>query len=357
MDFDVIVVGGGPAASGAATHVRKQDRTVMIIAKKRRHGPRTEVICPDVKQELQLFGLARDVIPALGRVCHAISASWGAPTPFVQSFFGHPYGDSLIVERQSFDTRLLQFAVAAGARVVDGTFGGAVHDGIQWRVTCHDASGAHVFTSRLLVDATGRSAAVARTIGSVPILCDRLIGISAVIPQSSPSLLQVIASREGWWYAIPLVTGETFACLITDADIARDLNATTISDWMSLARRALPEQPQTRPATLGVYACHSAVLQHMGEHWLAVGDAAASYDPLSAVGVLHALRSARCAANAITRLLDGDTRSLGSYAAQERHAFVTYLHHRAKQYGLERRFSDQPFWERRNRIPMMAAGI
>jgi flavin-dependent dehydrogenase len=348
-DFDVIIVGSGPAGLSAAVHIRKQDRTVAIVANNGRRGSAKDVICPDVKEELQLLGMARDAIHVLGRACHAISASWATPTPLVQSFFGHSYGDSLIVERQSFDTTLRQLAISAGTKLLDGAFGEAIYHGRQWHVMCRNASGAHAFTSRMLVDASGRSAFVARAVGVIPKRYDRLIGASAVIRLSSPSLLQVIAAREGWWYTIPSAADETIACLMTDADIARDLNAVTISEWVRLARQALPEQPQVWPATLRVHACETAVLPQMGEHWIAVGDAAASYDPLSGIGVLHALRSARYAAKAIAQVLSGDTRALGLYAEQERQAFATYLHHRRHHYGLARRFSSHLFWERRKK--------
>lgn len=345
--FDVMVIGAGPAGLGTAIYIGNQNRSVAVVANNLRRGSDIDVICPDVKEELQLLGMANDAIHLLGPACHAISASWGAPTPIIHSFFGHSYGDSLIVERKSFDKTLTQLAITAGAELLDGTFGDAVYDGTLWHVMCRHAGRMHAFTSRVLVDASGRSAVLARALGIVPKRYDRLIGISAVVPLSSPSILQVIAAPEGWWYAIPSSADETLACLITDADIARDLHAVRIAEWVRLARHALPEHPRAWPAALRVRDCHTAMLPHMGEDWVAVGDAAASYDPLSGIGVLHALRSARYAAKAITQLLSGDSRALRLYARQERQAFATYVYHRRNQYGIARRFSSHLFWQRR----------
>jgi flavin-dependent dehydrogenase len=88
----------------------------------------------------------------------------------------------------------------------------------------------------------------------------------------------------------------------------------------------------------------------MGAGWIAVGDAAARFDPLAATGVLHALRSGRGASKAIVSYLQGDDGALVDFGRSELKMFTSYLRIRQHQYALERRFPDHAFWTRRKAI-------
>jgi 2-polyprenyl-6-methoxyphenol hydroxylase-like FAD-dependent oxidoreductase len=85
-----------------------------------------------------------------------------------------------------------------------------------------------------------------------------------------------------------------------------------------------------------------------GAGWLAVGDAACSFDPLSSHGVTWALESGLAAARALDASFRGDRRALDDYADRVEAAFHNYLQARADFYGRERRWPDSPFWRRRH---------
>jgi flavin-dependent dehydrogenase len=94
-----------------------------------------------------------------------------------------------------------------------------------------------------------------------------------------------------------------------------------------------------------------------GDAWLAVGDAAQAYDPLSSQGIDKALRTASHAGHMIHYALTDrpqGTAGLGSgnayirqYDVQQRQLWQTYLSQRDFYYGIQRRWSDRPFWQRR----------
>jgi 2-polyprenyl-6-methoxyphenol hydroxylase-like FAD-dependent oxidoreductase len=100
-----------------------------------------------------------------------------------------------------------------------------------------------------------------------------------------------------------------------------------------------------------VVAAHSAWLPRVAApSWLAVGDAAASHDPLSASGIVRALDSAVHAAHAIhSSLVDGRMGPLAEYEARQAQAYRRYAETRARYYQLEQRWPDAPFWRRRQR--------
>jgi flavin-dependent dehydrogenase len=84
-----------------------------------------------------------------------------------------------------------------------------------------------------------------------------------------------------------------------------------------------------------------------GNNWLAVGDAAIAFDPLSSQGTYHALKSGLLAARAIENCLVGDQTALGEYAREIQKRFGQYLSMRAVHYGQEQRWSSSAFWQRR----------
>src|SRR5690606_11390047 len=94
-----------------------------------------------------------------------------------------------------------------------------------------------------------------------------------------------------------------------------------------------------------------------GDGWMAVGDAAQAYDPLSSQGMDKALRSGSHAGHMIhyaltdspqgVHGLDGSNRYLHRYHEQQQQLWQAYLSHRDYYYRAHTRWADQPFWQRR----------
>ena len=87
----------------------------------------------------------------------------------------------------------------------------------------------------------------------------------------------------------------------------------------------------------------------VGEAWLAVGDAAMSFDPLSSEGISKGLQMGRAAADAAAAFCQGKSSPLADYARDADAAFAEYLDARCNFYAAERRWPDSPFWKRRRR--------
>ncbi|MEE8586474.1 MAG: hypothetical protein V3T83_16655 [Acidobacteriota bacterium] len=65
-----------------------------------------------------------------------------------------------------------------------------------------------------------------------------------------------------------------------------------------------------------------------GEGWLAAGDAAISFDPLSSQGILTALYAGLKAAEALQSHLSGNPGALDSYSRDLESVYSHYLHNR-----------------------------
>jgi flavin-dependent dehydrogenase len=98
-----------------------------------------------------------------------------------------------------------------------------------------------------------------------------------------------------------------------------------------------------------VTAAHdSALIPRVGDGWLAAGDAARSFDPLSSQGLFHALYTGLTSAGVVERFLSGDASGLADYAARLADIDAAYLRNWKEWYGQERRWPDHEFWRRRS---------
>ena len=230
------------------------------------------------------------------------------------------------------------------------------------------------------MDASGRAALVAERQGAARIADDRLVACTvcfrdrpaAPAPSATPSSAAdsapaaaqaatygdptplVEAGELGWWFSAPLPDGRHVVTFFTDADLARPLRLRDTAAWSALLaygapltyRRladAIPDGPgQLRPAD-------SVILDRLtGADWLAVGDAASTFDPLSSHGIVKALRHAGIAAYAIADHRRGAPLALAKYAALLRREFAEFLDAKRGFYREETRWPDSPFWRRRH---------
>ncbi len=193
--------------------------------------------------------------------------------------------------------------------------------------------GKTVVSAKYLVDATGRSRALARRLRARIEVHDRLLGLTASVsgdqsPVKIRSML-IESTPFGWWYAAPTPKGHVLA-VFTDADLA-------------------PREVRRR---LRPVAANSA-FTHMeaGQGWLPVGDACASHDPLCGWGVCRAMTNGLRAADAIEAFLaNGRSSQIEDYRHHCYQQYESYIKGLTKHYLIERRWPSAPFWERRHRL-------
>lgn len=85
----------------------------------------------------------------------------------------------------------------------------------------------------------------------------------------------------------------------------------------------------------------------MGREWLAIGDAAAVFDPLAAQGIHKALEDGIAAGMAVAAVAERGDSIAAEVAHVHRDRFDEYLANRDYFYALEQRWAKAPFWTRR----------
>jgi flavin-dependent dehydrogenase len=237
---------------------------------------------------------------------------------------------------------LLDAADDARATLIRGaTLDALSYDGASWRVRADRTE----MNARYMVDTTGRASTVARICGAQRVAIDQLVGLTAFFesrgaddPHGKFTFIE--ASEEGWWYSAPLPGSRLVVAYFTDSNLA------DVSRFDALVPRHTRERMSAYTMTVPprVASANTARLSSViGSAWLAAGDAAVSFDPLSSQGILTALESAIDAAQAIA------TDSFATYAELVTQRYRDYLVDRARYYALETRWPESAFWMRRQR--------
>jgi flavin-dependent dehydrogenase len=211
-----------------------------------------------------------------------------------------------------------------------------------------------------LIDATGRRCVIARRQGVRRRTDDTLVAFFAVfspsddsrrVDQDSRTLIE--ATPDGWWYTALLPSKQRVVVCLTDADLTQRTSdigcmyisllscAERIRACLAAHRYILQTIPKVAPANT------SRLDRTTGSGWLAVGDAAFSFDPLSAQGIVTSLYTGMKAGEALVGRLAGNLDAIANYGNRLEEIYNAYLRNRSRYYMLEERWVERPFWRRR----------
>jgi len=348
--YDAVVFGKGPAASVFAIQMTRRGRTVLLVPPSFQPSakPFGETLAPRGEFLLRQMGIASECLAGQSPTDFVLS-SWREPRLERTDLRFDPHGQMWHVNRPVFDNALLARATASGAAVLDRNHHmpvrlGRTADG--WKI--HFDSG-NALTAGCLVDATGRSAFLARLFGSQRVVKDRLVALSRICEQSREvrSLL-IEATSRGWWYSFPLPSEKLLVAFVTDPRIEKLSENRRESFWHAM----LNEAPHTKTRCgisfqeLSVASVESASLDPMsGDAWIAIGDAAITFDPLSSHGLTSAIEQATKAAEILSQ--HADQSALSAFDSERIGLFEKYQAQRLHFYRSVRRFSGQAFWRER----------
>ncbi len=345
---EILVLGGGPAGTLAAIHLRRLGFAVTVLWLGRPFDA-LEGLSPRVAEALRHAGCEM----ALSGIGPAVPrrATWNAARIEVN--------EEYLIDRAAFDAALREDARAAGAGIIEGRMVSSTRGRDSWLVSLRRRDGRlEAVTASFLVDARGRRAPRSGRTGlrGLPTLAlSRFYTVGEAAPGSF-----VTGFADGWIWGACLDGGRAMVAAVLDggrgafgktsAEAVFDQALASLEDapdW--LAGQAPPTGPvQVRDATPTL--CDPLV----EDRYLRAGDAACAVDPLSGQGLFEAVGSASAAAAVINTLLNkpGDADlARRFYEERQRSAFLRHARVGRDFYREEERWPERPFWARRRDWP------
>ncbi len=360
--YDVAILGGGPAGSAAAlslVQVRPDLRVVLVEASAFDGWRIGETLAPGGRRILEGLGCWPAVVDAGAVESHGTVASWGSEEPYENDFLFSARGTGWHLDRAGFDAALIACVESAGVEVRRGARFAAVArepDG-KWRLAIARGVERREIRSALVIDATGRTAAFASRQGAKRLVDDQLTGVAVLCRFDGSSGTHeartlVEAQRDGWWYSAAVPGRRAVFAWMSDADLVRQDGLKDRQNWLERLRAAQLTWKRFERCTpdwpVSIWSARSQRLHDVcGEGWIAIGDAASAFDPLSSAGVIKALYTGKLGAFAVLDRLRGLSRGFDRYRRYVEREYAEYRATRARFYGEERRWPGSPFWSRR----------
>ena len=345
-DWDVIIIGGGPAGSTAATTLAQAGRRVLVLEKSK--FPRFHIgesLLPYNRRIFDELGVW-DKISAAGfttkRAAQFIMGddTRGHRLNFSRGAFTE-YPEAVQVERAKFDKILLDHSREAGAEVreecmvVDQQ---VEKDRVVVKYRSADLQD-HEVTSRYLIDASGLSNLTgnkekARDFydGHKKIaVFGHFSGVDMPKGEGEGDIL-IIRRERSWVWMIPLEDNKTSVGLVIDAKDYKALNKKpkevfdeAILGTEAVAKRFKDAMLQDEMHVIMDFSYKNRTL--IGPRLMRVGDASGFIDPMFSSGVLLAMTSGQQGGRVLDEALktgDAITAGMKSYEKDNRRRIAIY---------------------------------
>lgn len=360
----VIIIGGGPAGTSCATALQKQGISDVLILEAGDYSDFAigENIPPTSKPLLQEIDVYDDFLAEGHLPSYGASSFWGDWRKGFNDTILSPLGNGWNLDRRRFNKFLARKAHEAGAKLLMNTrFISSERHNSGHVVSFRHKNEVYQAACPVLIDATGNKSVVAKHLGSIQIEDQSLLCIARRFrsnQEDRPKSQTIIEStKNGWWYAVGLPNDELLIAFYTLPELAKEQQVNELAFWESnfretrISSEGFDISSPIQSKNIGFHTKSFCLDTCAGENWLAIGDAASCYDPITSRGIVKSLRDAQEAAHLVARYLNNQLDDFRGFDQTVRDNYSLYRLERLSHYRKEQRWPASPFWEHMHTAP------
>lgn len=321
-DFDVIVIGGGPAGATTSALLAQRGHRVLVLDRER--FPRYHVgesLIPGVMVPMEELGLVERMEAKGFERKYGGTLVWGnneVPWNFSFTTGGRiPY--AFHTRRADLDAMLLDRARELGAFVVEeATVKEPIEENgrvVGVRYAVRGLGETHEARASLVIDASGQARVLGRKYSEIA-WNEQLRNVAVWtyfdnchrLPGDEWSNILIEGTPEGWFWGIPIDKGVFSVGYVTRSDVAsksdKSLEALFASEVQNTTKLKELLKDSTPAAGYRTARDWSYTNERFhGDGWVLVGDAAAFVDPLFSTGVALATLAGSTLSKIVDKIL------------------------------------------------------
>lgn len=363
IQLDVAIIGGGPAGCAAAlTLLNQTSLRVGILESTNYDNFRIgESVSPNFLSLLRYLKIEKKFSLDMQIPSHGIDTSWGNNHLRTRDFFFTGQGNGWNLDRKKFDKMLAEEVGKRKGIILTSTkVAKQQREKNKWNLFVKKGNEEiRKIVSGFVIDASGKNASFARNLGTRWNVLDYLVAIASVYEigdlSENQSYTLLESNPDGWWYSTLIPHKRRIVVFMTDSDIAKEKEIQKIENWKNSLTKTLHVKKTTKNAKLiknpTIFPAYSQIIQKIeNSFWVPAGDAVASFDPLSSIGIGHAVVSGIESGRIAFDTLKSKGVLRERYLKKVNANFQQYLKNRSYFYEIEKRWEEKPFWRRRQNL-------
>ena len=356
--YDVIIIGGGPAGVAAAIRLTQLQFSVCIIDKPSNSKLKVGESIPGATLRLlAVLGInSLETLLALNnfKTATANVSAWGTENWSYTNAIQNPEGGGWHLLRHKFDTALQEYALQQGITFINNLVKN-VHKEKQYSIQLKFPHEITKLTSNFIIDASGRAAVFLKQLGIPKITFEEQMAAYTWLKPNkndTDATTRIKSVKNGWWYTSLLPDNSriiSFHGLINDVQLKVKNSNVFIEEFNDA--QLLPYSIYQKDFITTINAKQASIThanKFIGTTWLAVGDAALSFDPIASQGIFFALYSGITAAETLQQLVKSpkdSTTIKATYTEKIQRVFKHNKNTRTMFYTMEQRYTKQPYWQ------------
>ncbi len=363
-NYSVAIIGAGPAGCSCAIAILNAGvaRVTLVDTSKTGKFHIGESIPPEMNPILRQLGISEDFQAQQHEPCFGSCSYWGSEKRGYNDTILSPFDHGWHLDRSQFNQFLVNQAVARGAKVLYGhSYQNSTKTERGYRLNLKNKAGnSESIEADFVVDASGVRSVFATDMGSkkqheTPLVCLALRFKNKGLREVS-KLTHLESVENGWWYAARIPNEQLLVTLYTNAETVKTLALNNLKNWIQLLQQSpnthqwISQMEPIDQKLLGFPAPSFCLDKIVGENWMAIGDAASAYDPITSQGIIKSISQGMRAAEIIAHYKVGAKEALPHFEREILQQYESYKEARQHFYSLEQRWPQSDFWREMHRL-------